>query len=107
MFNRIFRLFFPSLSTEEIKKKYNIPDTFHLKIRMTNDGYFVLTCEELPGLLTEASSGKELLEMFNDALLSYYNVPRREGDIVHNQMNIDGYGSFVLETKTNKVLQTV
>jgi len=107
MFNRIFRLFFPGLTTEEIKKKYNIPDKFHLKIRMTGDGYFILTCEELPGLVTEASSGKELLEMFNDAVLTYYDVPKREGDVVHNQMNIDGYGSFVLEPKNNKIAQPV
>ncbi len=107
MLNKIFRLFFPGLSTEEIKKKYNIPDTFHLKIRITNDGYFILTCEELSGLVTEANNGKELLKMFNDAVLTYYDVPRRECDIVYNQMNIDGYGNFVLETKTNKILQTV
>lgn len=106
MINKIFRLFFPGLSSEEIKKKYKIPDTFHLKIRMTNDGYFILTCEELPGLVTEASSGKELLEMFNDAMLSYYDVPKREGDIVHNKMNIEGFGTFTLETGTSKVLQS-
>ncbi len=107
MINKVFRLFFPELPPEEIKKKYNIPDKFHLKIRMTNDGYFVLTCEELPGLVTEANGGKELLEMFNDAVLTYYDVPKRECDIVHNQMNINGYGNFVLEAKANKILQTV
>ncbi|MFH1412747.1 MAG: hypothetical protein ABIG10_01830 [bacterium] len=105
MLNKIFRLFFPALSSEEIKKKYNIPDTFHLKIRMTNDGYFTLACEELPGLITEANNGKKLLEMFNDAVLTYYNVPKIEGDIVHDQMNIDGYGAFTLKTEPSTVFQ--
>ena len=106
MFNKLFRLFFSALSAEEIKKKYNIPNAYHAKMRITNDGYFVLTCDELPGLITEASNGKKLLAMFNDAVLTYYNVPKREGDIVHNQMTIDGYGTFTLQTKANAILQT-
>ena len=106
MLNKIFRLFFPGLSAEEIKQKYNIPDAYHAKIRITNDGYFVLTCDELPGLITEASDGKKLLAMFNDAVLTYYNVPKKEGDMVHNRMMIDGYGTFTLKAEPSVILQT-
>lgn len=105
MMDKIFRLFFPAQSPEEIKRQYNIPDQFNVHIRFTNDGYFVLTCEELPGLITEAKDGKELVRMFNDAVLSYYDVPRKIGDIVHNQMHVDGYGTFTLGVD-NKVAQT-
>jgi hypothetical protein len=42
--------------------------------------------------------------MFNDAVLSYYDVPRKIGDIVHNQMHIDGYGTFTLGIE-NKAAQ--
>lgn len=104
MLNQIFRFFYPAKSAEEIKKTYNIPDKFNLHIRFTNDGYFILTCEELPGLITEAKNGKELIKMFNDAVLTYYDVPRRIGDIVHNKMDIDGYGTFILQ-EDHKVIQ--
>lgn len=88
MLNQIYRFFCPAISVAEIKQKYNIPDKFNVHIRFTNDGYLVLTCEELPGLITEAKNGKELLEMFNDAILTYYDVTKREGDVVHNKMEI-------------------
>jgi len=104
MLNKLFRFIFPAQSPEEIKLQYKIPDTFHTKIRITNEGYFVLTCEELPGLITEAQGGKELLKNFNDALLTYYDVPKRMGDVVHNKMNIDGYGTFLIQNE-NSALQ--
>ena len=105
MFNKIFRFFFPALSPQEIKNKYNIPNQFDVHIRFTEDGYFILTCKELPGLITEAKDGKELVRMFNDAVLTYYDVPKCIGDIVHNKMDIDGYGTFVLQELNNKVMQ--
>lgn len=103
MWNSIYRFFFPALSPAEIKKTYNIPDKFNLRIRFTPDGFFVLTCEELPGLITEAKNGKDLIRMFNDAVLSYFDVPKKIGDVVHDRMTIDGYGTFTLQD--NKVMQ--
>lgn len=104
MFNQIFRFIFPPLSPAEIIRKYNIPNKFNVAVDLTADGFFVLTCEELPGLVTEAKDGKELIKMFNDAVLTYYDVPKREGDIAFNRMNLDGYGTFVLKSD-NRIKQ--
>ncbi len=104
VFNRIFRFFYPAQSPEEIRAKYNIPNKLNIHVELIKDGYFVLTCKELPGLITEARDGKELIYMFNDAVLTYYGVPKRMGDIIHREMKIDGYGTFVLR-ENNKVLQ--
>lgn len=104
MFNQLFRLFYPTLSPSELMEKYNIPRNFNIHVDLTPNGYFVLTCNELPGLITEAKDGKELIKMFNDAVLTYYDVPKREGDIVHERMNLDGYGTFVLKSD-NRVKQ--
>ena len=41
-----------------------------------------------PGLVTEANSRQGLLEMVNDALLTYYDVPRRKADIVYDRLNV-------------------
>ncbi len=104
--NKIFRFFYPAQSSEEIRVKYGIPEKLNIHVEFAKDGYFVLTCKELPGLITEAKDGKELVRMFNDAVLTYYNVPKRVGDIVHQEMKIDGNGTFVLR-ENNKVLQEV
>ncbi len=93
-FNRIFRLFYPAQSPEEIRVKYNIPEKLNIHVEFAKDGHFVLTCKELTGLITEAKDGKELIRMFNDAVLAYYDVPKRVGNIVHQEMKIDGHGTF-------------
>ncbi len=96
IYNKIFRLFAPGKPALEIKKEYNIPNELSMKIRFTKDGYFILTCNELPGLITEAKNGKELVHMFNDAVLSYFDVPKQEGDVVYDGLNIEGYGTFTI-----------
>jgi predicted RNase H-like HicB family nuclease len=105
MFNKIYRLFYPAKSIKQLKNDYNIPSSFNAHIRFTKDGYLILTCDELPGFITEGKDGKKLLENFNDAVLTYYDIPKKEGDIVHNQLDIDGYGTFTLHnTKKAKQL---
>lgn len=104
MINQLFRFIFPALPPAEIKRKYNIPDKFSLTVNLTIDGFFVLTSEELPGLITEAKDGKELIKMFNDAVLTYYDVPKRAGDIAFDRLDISGYGTFVLKSD-NRVKQ--
>jgi hypothetical protein len=105
-FNKIFRLFIPAESPAILKKRYDIPEALNMKIRFTKDGYFVLTCDELPGLITEAKNGKQLIEMLNDAVLTYFDVPKIEGDVVYNQLNIDGYGTFMIQ-QDSKIAQTI
>ena len=82
MLNKMFRLFYLAQSSEEIRAKYNIPEKLNIHVKLVKDGYFVLTCKELPGLITEAKNGKELIHMFNDAVLTYFDVPKKVGDVV-------------------------
>lgn len=101
--NKIFRIFYPAQTPESIRKEYGIPEKLDVKIEITPDGYFVLSSETLPGFITEANNGKELMRMVNDAILTYYDVPKRAGDIVHDELNIHGYGT--LKINSNKVMQ--
>lgn len=87
---RAFRVLFPHQNPEEIKKKYHLPATLDLEIKLTPDGWFVATSPELPGLITQARSKDDLLEMINDAILTYFDVPKREADIVYNQFTLGG-----------------
>lgn len=92
MFKKIYNSFFHSSHPASIRQKYNIPNTIKLKINITEKGYLVATSPDLPGLITQARDAKELLNMVNDAVLTYFDVPDREANIVFDQLNIDGQG---------------
>ncbi len=87
LLHRIFRAIFPHQNPAIIKRKYGIPETVNLTLRLTPEGWFVVTSPDLPGLITQAKDYKELIEMINDAVLSYFDVPRKEADIVYDQFN--------------------
>lgn len=78
MLRKLFRMFFPADSPREIAKKYNIPAEIHFKFE-SRDGWIIATSEDLPGFITEARDPQELLEMINDGILTYFDVPRRVG----------------------------
>jgi len=89
-FEKILRVIYPHKNPVVIKREYNLPDALNLRIELTQDGYFVATCPELPGLVTEANSYQELVEMVNDAVLTYFDVPRKEADIIYDTFNLGG-----------------
>lgn len=61
-----------------LKEKYKIPNLIKLDLSLTNKGWIVATSPDLPGLITQARNGKELFDMANDAILTYFNVPEEE-----------------------------
>ena len=85
---KLFRVFFPHQHPALVKRKYGIPETVSLNVRLTSDGWFIVTSPELPGLVTQAKNHKELIEMVNDAILCYFDVPKKEADIVYDNFNI-------------------
>jgi predicted RNase H-like HicB family nuclease len=99
--HKIFRVIYPAKEPNEIIREYNVPRVLNLQIRLTNDGWFVATVPELPGLITQAQSQQELLHMVNDAVLTYFDVPKRDADIVYDKMNING-----MEVQYNAQLKT-
>lgn len=82
IFLKTFRTIFPSKNPQDIFKQYGIPLNINLHIELTQDGWFCASSPELPGLVTQAASKQELIEMVNDAILTYYNVPVRDADII-------------------------
>ncbi|MFH1252877.1 MAG: hypothetical protein V1664_00900 [Candidatus Uhrbacteria bacterium] len=87
--NKFFRVFFPQQNPVDIKKEYKLPESINFSLRLTQDGWFVLTMPDHPGLVTEAENSKQLIEMVNDAILTYYDVPRRGAGIVYDRLNIE------------------
>lgn len=90
MWQKIFHFIFPPLSPQELKKKYNLPASLKLDFNITTDGWYTAECPEIHGLFTQARSQQELLEMINDAILTYFDIPKKEADYVYNQLNING-----------------
>lgn len=96
--NKIFRFVFPAHHPMDIIRQYNIPSQIRFKFK-SKDGWIIATSDDLPGFITEAHNPQELLEMINDGILTYFDVPKRVGDVVHDQMTIDGYGTVSIKEK--------
>lgn len=97
IYYKIYRNFRQPLMPHQIRAKYGIPEKIDYKIRLTKDGWFVVTSPQYPGLITQGRNGEEILDMVNDAILTYFNVPREEGELVFNVMDIDGHGQIAYQ----------
>lgn len=93
LFEKLFRAVYPVQNAAEVKRRYNLPDAISLNVRL-EDGWFVVSSPELPGLVTQARSHDELLAMVNDAVLTYFDVPRREADVVYDRL-VDNSGQLI------------
>jgi len=97
---KLYNLIFPSfLPTAEICRKYHIPEAIKLHIRITDNGWLVATSPDLLGLITQAHNVKKLLVMVNDAILTYFDVPKQEANIVFPHINLEGQGSLSYKHK--------
>jgi len=99
MLNKIYRFFYPGKNSFEIRKNFNISDNIKFNLKMFSDGYIVITSEELPGFISEAKNSSEILDALNNALMVYFDVPKKYGDIAFPALNIDGYGVISYKNK--------
>jgi len=101
VFHKIFRLIYPHKDSALVKKEYRLPNSLSLNFHLTPDGWFVVTSPELPGLVTQARDHQELIVMINDAVLTYFDVPRKDADIIYDKVT---YGNQEIHYKAK--LQT-
>ena len=101
--NKIYRSLIPAQEETVVKRQYGIPNKINLNLEL-KDGCFVITSPELPGFITQARNSEELLDMVNDAVLTYYDVPKRVSDFVYNKIDVHGIGTFSYAEK--RALQT-
>jgi hypothetical protein len=100
MLNKIFRLIWPAKHPADIAKQYNIPTQIKFNFEPSKNGGIIATSDDLPGFVTEARNPQELLTMINDGILTYFDVPRTVGDVVHNRITIEGVGTVSLAEQT-------
>ncbi|MAG12491.1 hypothetical protein CL630_01630 [bacterium] len=82
------------------REEYGIPSNINLSFDITNDGWTLVTSPDLPGLVTQAKNSADLLEMVNDAVLTYYDVPQMEANQVFGAIHINGKG-IITSNSTN------
>jgi hypothetical protein len=85
---RLYRAVRPAGGPAEIKQRYGLPSDIALQVRVLPNGWLAVSSPQLPGLVTQAQSQSELVEMVNDAVLTYYGVPRREADIIYDRFDL-------------------
>ncbi len=78
----------------EIRREYNIPEKINFVFNIKSGGWLVVTSPDLPGLITEAKDFKSLMRMVNDAVLTYFDVPKHKADEVFSQLTINGVGTI-------------
>lgn len=99
MLNKVYRFFYPGKNPFEIRRRFCIPENIKFNLEMFSDGYIVVSSEQLPGFVAEAKNSSEILDALNDALMVYYNVPKKYGDIAFPALNIEGHGTISYENK--------
>jgi predicted RNase H-like HicB family nuclease len=53
------------------------PKVIEVRIERSRDGGFVAAIKTLPGCATQADSFSELIEMVNDAVRTYFEIPKK------------------------------
>ena len=99
---KVFRLVYSHRNPAEIKREYGIPEFLNINVRISKDGWFIVSSPELPGLVTQAKDHQELIVMINDAVLTYFDVPRKEADIIYDRVN---FGNQVIEYRAKAQTQ--
>ena len=59
-----------------IAYKYKFPDNISVFIKSSQDGGYIVNINELRGCITQAENGNDVFEMVNDALYTYFEVPK-------------------------------
>ena len=98
-FHKIFRRFVPEIHPLQVKKTYGIPEKINVTITRKPSGWFVITSPDLPGLVSQCKNLDQLLDVYNDAVLTYFDVPKVASDYVFNELQLQGVGELKLDKK--------
>jgi predicted RNase H-like HicB family nuclease len=63
------------MAGKSVRKKYQLPTSIKVNVEKTSSG-FIAKVENCPGLITYGDTFPKLIENVNDALLTYFEVPR-------------------------------
>lgn len=59
-----------------IAYKWRFPEKLEISVNPSKDGGYIAYINNFPGCITQAETGQELFEMVNDALYTYFEIPK-------------------------------
>ena len=78
------------LSTKDTKEINRLralfPKEIEVKVLRSKDGGFVSKILTFPGIITEAETFSELIEMINDAVITSFEIPRKYAPFMANYL---------------------
>ena len=79
MFQKIFQLFHhKKIVPEVLEANINkMPKQLHILIEKTPNNYYFVKIKNLSGCTTQARNSHELVEMVNDAVYTYFDIPEK------------------------------
>lgn len=90
---------------EELRSLF--PAEIEVKVRRSADGGFCVEVLTFPRLITEADTFSELIEMVNDAALSYFEIPEKYSSFVPSYLPplqiAQEFGVFPVTEKEKKL----
>ena len=60
-----------------IAYRSRVPDALDVRINKSEDGGYWVEILNVPGCITQAENGRELFKMVNDAVCTYFDIPKR------------------------------
>lgn len=66
------------MSNKTLKERYGLPDSIRVEIHKGKLGQYYASLPDYPGCITIAKNIGELIESVTDAVLTYFEVPRKE-----------------------------
>ena len=70
------------MAAKSIREKYDLPESIDVRIEKTSSG-FIAKVKGCPGLITYSKTFPGMIEDLNDALLTYFEVTRKEAKEVN------------------------
>lgn len=63
---------------QDLLEKYNLPKKVKILLQKAKEGGYVVEFPDLPGCFTQVENLSKLHENITDAVLTYFDVPRKE-----------------------------
>lgn len=67
-----------NLAMKDLSERYQLPKKVQVAFKKVKEGGFIVEFPDLPGCFTQAEDLSSLDEQVTDAILTYFDVPRKE-----------------------------
>lgn len=66
------------MASQSIHKKYNLPSSIKVSLKKSKKSGFIVILPDYEGAISYVENLSELVDVVNDLVLTYFQVPRKE-----------------------------